>query len=235
MIFLNQFSFSDMFFPLVTVVTAVTPYSHAACAVTSTKNAVVTVVTKLTLSGFKTILATLAHMQGGNITPKTLGFNKPLLNVVFLCSAKTIQAGFIRLKSCYGGLCRELERVAVPRFGCDNPTQSATQRLSPLLAVKSSLSRTTAMNTQTSSATAPQNHTQDLAQLNKAFLKLCSSIGIANNKAPENLTSGNFDMIATDTDELLQIANALFSQKLTADRAFKQALFDTVPMENQQA
>lgn len=76
-----------------------------------------------------------------------------------------------------------------------------------------------------------QNH--DLTQLNKAFLKLCCSIGILNGKAPENITSGNFDMVTTDAHEVFNLANALFSKQLNSDRAFKQALFDSVPVASE--
>ncbi len=66
------------------------------------------------------------------------------------------------------------------------------------------------------------NPNQDLTELNKAFLKLCCSIGILNGKAPENITSGNFDMVTSDAHQVFNLANALFSQKLDAQRGLNE-------------
>ncbi len=64
-----------------------------------------------------------------------------------------------------------------------------------------------------------QNSTQDLTQLNTAFLKLCCSIGLLNGKAPENITTGNFDMVATDAHDVFKLANALFAEKVGNKKA----------------
>ena len=172
-----------------------------------------------------------AHQQGGRGNPNYTGLKRPLSHAVFLCLTK-FETVSVRLHSVMAGC------IGLPSgrpFQCSvfphpiQPAANVVENKSSGLHPKNT--GVTAMNPQATGENCPQSPAvnpssrlddlQNLTQLNQAFLKLCCSIGLLNEKSPETITTSNFDMVASDAHEVSNLANALFSQQLASERAIK--------------
>lgn len=118
----------------------------------------------LTATPFQPILASLSNMKVEFSSSFSLGFNKPLSNVVFLCPSK-IKAVLIRLLSMVGCIGQPLWLV-VPKGDTANPIQSAAQCFAATgSGLKPQSLGHTAMNTSTGEIRPKSNQTNQQAQI----------------------------------------------------------------------